>query len=286
MLSPTILVVDEPRAAQAVKAILSPVPYNVLTASGIEEASAAFESEARVELVLAELLLPGGASGNTFIDKVRHKYPSTAVMLMTGLQDWTFGPGVPVLVKPFLPAALIKSVAELLLETWRTVELLEPTAERNRTALEEMRDSKESLVKTIRVSRQLRAERFRSRLRMPGVTTPTILVVDDDLILRYSVCRFLIQCGLQVLAAANGAEALEISRQHEGQIAVLLTDLQMPRLDGLELIRQLAPERPQTKVLVMSGDDVILQSRMLRKPFELDDLLIEIASVLAGQVDI
>jgi DNA-binding NtrC family response regulator len=285
LVSQTVLVVDQQRNAQALKAMLDASRYAVRTADRIEQAFKILQAEAHIGLVLAELSLPQGGCGQTFIGKVRLCYPSTAVLLMTGLPDPPIDPGIPVLVKPFSASTLIERVDRLLVESRRTAESLRSNCEWSCAVREELRNSRDSLHDNIRRSRQQRADRFRRRLRTPGVVPPTVLVVEDDFVLRYAVCRYLTQCGFRVLAAANGWEALEISRQHSGRIALLLTDLRMPGLDGLELIGALSSEHPETASLVMTGEDVELPRRTVRKPFELDDLLIDIATVLTGWVD-
>jgi CheY-like chemotaxis protein len=66
-------------------------------------------------------------------------------------------------------------------------------------------------------------------------TKPKIaLVVDDSMLIRHTVCRFLEERGFQVEAATNGFEALEILATLEPDI--IITDIQMPRMSGVELI--------------------------------------------------
>ena len=59
--------------------------------------------------------------------------------------------------------------------------------------------------------------------------------------------------GHEILAAADGYEALELSRKYAGTIDMLITDVKMPHMDGLSLIEKLLKERPNVRVLVMSG---------------------------------
>ena len=100
-----------------------------------------------------------------------------------------------------------------------------------------------------------------------------ILLVEDDVHVQYFIWKLLKAAGFTVLTAGNGELALAASRSHPGPIDLLLTDMQMPRMSGLELCRNISEERPGIKVLVMSGD---LQGReqtsmnglpFLQKPF-------------------
>ena len=81
----------------------------------------------------------------------------------------------------------------------------------------------------------------------------TILLAEDDAVLRALLVRVLQSKGYRVLAAADGAAALELSESHEGDIALLVTDTVMPRLGGLELARGMVGPFPRLRILFMSG---------------------------------
>lgn len=72
---------------------------------------------------------------------------------------------------------------------------------------------------------------------------PIAIVIDDSMLIRHAVCRYLEERGCQVESAANGEEALEMLRGVRPNI--IITDLQMPKIDGYQLIRKLRAE-PQT----------------------------------------
>jgi CheY-like chemotaxis protein len=80
-----------------------------------------------------------------------------------------------------------------------------------------------------------------------------ILIAEDEVIVRNFVRHILQADGHVVLAAADGYEALELSRKYAGTIDMLITDVKMPRMDGLELIERLQKERPKMRILIMSG---------------------------------
>jgi two-component system cell cycle sensor histidine kinase/response regulator CckA len=101
--------------------------------------------------------------------------------------------------------------------------------------------------------------------------------------------KMLQQLGYVTLATANGAEALEMSRTYRGTIALLLTDVVMPNMNGRQLAGELAVARPDMKVLYLSGytENVALQHGIvdssvafLPKPFSRDTLAKTVRDVL------
>ena len=106
--------------------------------------------------------------------------------------------------------------------------------------------------------------------------TETILLAEDDELLRPLARELLVRLGYRVLDAANAAAALELARAHPGDIHLLVSDVVMRGQSGLQLARQLAARRPQMKVLYMSGytDEAIVRhglldpgKNFLQKPF-------------------
>lgn len=92
--------------------------------------------------------------------------------------------------------------------------------------------------------------------RHESTTTPrgaTVLVVDDEPTLRAVMRRALLRDGYEVLVAEDGARALKLMADHPGPVDLLLTDVIMPGLSGLELARRLGGQRPGLAVLYVSG---------------------------------
>jgi len=83
--------------------------------------------------------------------------------------------------------------------------------------------------------------------------SPAVLVVDDSMLIRHIVCRFLEARGFAVESATNGAEALE--KVAASLPAVIITDLEMPKMTGLELISALKarPETAAIPVVLLAG---------------------------------
>ena len=119
----------------------------------------------------------------------------------------------------------------------------------------------------------------------------TILVVDDEDKMRKILRLGLTGQGLTVLEAAGGDEALRVCKEYQGTIHLLLVDVVMPGMSGVELAPQIMALRPDIKVILMSGyrDDHILLNAALNpntpffhKPFTLEDLVRKIHELLKG----
>jgi CheY-like chemotaxis protein len=82
----------------------------------------------------------------------------------------------------------------------------------------------------------------------------TLLLVDDDDGAREILGLHLRRMGFRVLEAADGVEALRVVADHQGQIDALISDVQMPRLDGLELVKRLHTLQPQIRVVLISAN--------------------------------
>ena len=80
-----------------------------------------------------------------------------------------------------------------------------------------------------------------------------ILVVDDTPDVRTLVCRVLVGQGYRVLAADDGQAAMEACEKLAGQIDLLLTDIQMPGMNGVELAGSVVANYPTVRVLFISG---------------------------------
>jgi CheY-like chemotaxis protein len=117
----------------------------------------------------------------------------------------------------------------------------------------------------------------------------TLLLAEDEDTVRDVTALVLQRLGYQVLAAANGAAALELARAHPGPIHALVTDVVMPHMNGRELAERLGAIRPGLPVLYVSGhpQEVLspkgvleLGIAFLRKPFEPTDLAQAVRRVL------
>ena len=81
----------------------------------------------------------------------------------------------------------------------------------------------------------------------------TILVVDDEASMLIIVESFIQQLGHKILLASRGHEALKVVREHDGKLDLLLTDVIMPNMNGLELAKTVVTDNPDVKVIFMSS---------------------------------
>ncbi|MEO8257679.1 MAG: response regulator [Acidobacteriota bacterium] len=123
---------------------------------------------------------------------------------------------------------------------------------------------------------------------------PTILLVDDDDLLRDALHQTLVRAGYDVEDAANGTAALRAYRQRPRD--VVITDIVMPDMEGLDMMRALRAQDLDVKIIVMSGggigraDDYLNlaqklgATRVLKKPFSGAEIVALVAEVLAWPV--
>jgi len=125
----------------------------------------------------------------------------------------------------------------------------------------------------------------------PRAPSTTILLVEDESLVRELVHDVLEQSGYHVLVAAGAAEARQLAREYPKAIDLLVTDLVMPGSSGSELADEILHHRPDMKVLLMSGHtDAIVERHgvsdrelfFLKKPFTPETLLLRVRGLLDG----
>ncbi len=116
----------------------------------------------------------------------------------------------------------------------------------------------------------------------------TVLVVDDDCSIRQLVGAILESHGFLVLLAQDGIAALNLAREYPQKIDILLSDVEMPRMDGFTLWRTLAKERPGIGCVIMSGHsnegEIPVGVAFLAKPFEGEKLVLRVRQSLRKAV--
>jgi DNA-binding response OmpR family regulator len=116
----------------------------------------------------------------------------------------------------------------------------------------------------------------------------SVLLVEDEVLVRLSIADELRQAGLTVLEAANADEASTVLESHAQRVGLVLTDIQMPgRIDGSGLVRVVRERYPDVRVIVLSGaqPDKLTEvgaDAVLAKPHSTVELVAHIKRLLGG----
>jgi two-component system cell cycle sensor histidine kinase/response regulator CckA len=118
----------------------------------------------------------------------------------------------------------------------------------------------------------------------PGSSMVAVLVVDDEVAVRRFTARVLEREGYTVLEAADGVEALEVVEKNAAVLEIVISDVVMPRLNGVELMQKLATSNPDLPFILMSGYamaalaelGIAVPCSILPKPFSAERLLEEV----------
>lgn len=118
-----------------------------------------------------------------------------------------------------------------------------------------------------------------------------VLVVDDEPTIRRFARRVLTEHDFEVLEADNGAQALEVIHTSGGRLHVVVSDIVMPKLNGVQLLQRLSITHPELPIILMSGyagpeltrRGIQAPCSVLAKPFRPEQLLAEVRRCIRGQ---
>ncbi len=125
--------------------------------------------------------------------------------------------------------------------------------------------------------------------KVPALSLQRILLAEDDESMRGFLERALVKAGYTVISCGNGADAFDRLKQEP--FSLLLTDIVMPRMDGIELARRAAEIDPELKIMFITGFAAVTlnsetktpkDARVLSKPFHLKDLVAEVGKLLVA----
>ena len=121
---------------------------------------------------------------------------------------------------------------------------------------------------------------------------PRVLIADDEASMRALVARAIAMDGHETITAQDGAEALEILTRERGAFDLLLTDIQMPIMDGIALALSAARDFPDVVILLMTGfahqrerasNLSAIAHDVITKPFSVADIRTAVADALASR---
>ena len=109
----------------------------------------------------------------------------------------------------------------------------------------------------------------------------TILIADDEKLLRWAICQAFTKAGFKVITVTDGSQALAELEKTKFKIDLIISDYKMPNLNGLELYRQSSQINPALKFVIITaykteverllGEDTV-RVKILQKPFDLEEL--------------
>jgi CheY-like chemotaxis protein len=141
----------------------------------------------------------------------------------------------------------------------------------------------------LRPTKETQSPHRRPHLALPPQRSVTILIVEDNDNLRNLMQRTVEAAGFSVLPAADGAEGLRLCQEHEGKIDLMVGDIVMPRLNGIQLSEQVRAAHPAMKFLFITGfaeeypelrDLIKIGATILEKPFLPSELLRKVEDTL------
>jgi two-component system, cell cycle sensor histidine kinase and response regulator CckA len=122
-----------------------------------------------------------------------------------------------------------------------------------------------------------------------GVRQLTILVADDEPVVRMVLEDMLHRLGYRVLTAEDGEQALEVFRLYDGQVDLMIFDLSMPKMSGEELFAEIRRVSPAVHTIMITGYNEVISLEQLRlmglsgfiaKPFGIEEIKLELHRVL------
>jgi CheY-like chemotaxis protein len=262
----TILVVeDDDEVRETEVALLSDLGYRVLKARDAASALNVIESGMEIDLLFTDVVMPGALRSPELARKARLRLPNIAVLFTSGYTEnaivhgGRLDAGVELLPKPYSREDLARKIRHVLAnQQQRNQAAALPAA--SPSALAEV-----------------------SAVKAGKVVTRTVLLVEDDDLIRSSTAEMLAELGHAVIQAADGASALQVLESEP--VDVLVADIGLPDLPGDELARRALKIRPGLGVVFATGDSAVSAESKLEtavllvKPYNGIDLARALASL-------
>jgi signal transduction histidine kinase/DNA-binding response OmpR family regulator len=249
----TVLVVEDDEEVRATVAeLLSELGYRVLRAKDAQSALSIVESGVPIDVLFTDVVMPGPLRSPELARRARARLPAIAVLFTSGYTDnailhgGQLDPGIELLSKPYTREALARKLRHVLRD------LPSETDDAGAAAVDATTTSPTEIARA----------------------GSTLLLVEDDELVRIATSELLAELGHTVLDAATGAEALHIIAETTPDI--LITDLGLPDMDGAALAAEARRRVPGLRVVFatgrntapeLAGEEGTGASVLLRKPY-------------------
>jgi CheY-like chemotaxis protein len=270
--SETVLVVEDDDGVRDTSvALLADLGYRVLKAQDAHSAFAIVNSGVQIDLLFTDVVMPGPMRSTELARKAKALFPHMAILFTSGYTENSIvhggklDAGVELLSKPYTREALARKVRHVL-----------GNAQQHRIAVErlERHEQAQTSIPSAPVPASAPAS-VPEPSSMQNARTRILVVEDEPLILMSNV-DMVEELGHEVEEASSAEDALKI--MEEGPIDILLTDVGLPGMTGMELARTVRARWPDVKIIFASGDNTaqttsgIDDALQLSKPFTLDAL--------------
>ncbi|WP_289851939.1 response regulator [Rhizobium sp. SSA_523] len=249
--SETVLVVEDDDAVRDITVnILADLGYKVLKARDADSGLAIIESGAHIDLLFTDVVMPGRLKSSDLARKAKERRPDLEVLFTSGYTENSIvhggrlDPGVNLLSKPYTRETLARRI-RILLDRAKERARVTPAA---LSGIKTMIPEKPASIR--------------------------VLFCEDEALIRISTADYLSDFGFTVVEAGNGREALEAI--DGGAIDILVTDVHLPDMNGLDLIREIRESDPNLPVIFATGDmhvpgsEGLERASLITKPYDYD----------------
>jgi PAS domain S-box-containing protein len=222
----TVLVVEDDEEVRDVAvSMLTELGYRVVKARDAASALVVVDSGIPIDLIFTDVMMPGTLRSPELARKAKERLPDVAVLFTSGytqnaiVHGGRLDPGVELLAKPYTREALARKIRHVLAN---------------------------------HAQRRMAAKGSRHPARENALEGAAVLLVEDDDLIRLTTTEMLSDIGCQVRETSTAQEALKIL--DDGPTDILLTDVGLPGVSGLQLARDARARRPDLRLVLATGD--------------------------------
>lgn len=269
----TILVAeDDPGVRDTVVQTLTELGYTVLQAPDAVAALAIIESGLPIDLLFTDVVMPGAMKASELASRAVARLPGLSVLFTSGYPEHSIvhagrlDEGVELLSKPYSRDAMARKIRQQ----------LEKAAGRILGARPQKGQAEEAPMTV-------------STPKTEKVTGLTVLLCEDDMLIRLSTVDMLEECGHAVLDAGDGKTALDLLTRHK--VDLLLTDVGLPDMTGTQLAEQARTRQADLPVIFVTGHSKIGEGNLepgmalVQKPYETPALQKAISTLWRRRTD-